>query len=112
MEKRVFGQKLNYIRKSKKITSEKLAEKCDVNASYIRQLEAGIRVPSLKLFITLCNSLDISPEYLLSHDIKTMEKPEERYAHIVNKLQKLSPDELETIDCLLEAYITKKESVK
>lgn len=108
----MFGQKLNHIRKSKNFTSEKLADMCDVNASYIRQLEAGIRVPSLKLFIELCNSLDISPEYLLSHDIKKMEKPEEKYVHIVNKLEKLSPNELETIDCLLEAYIIKKESVK
>ncbi|WP_081640346.1 helix-turn-helix transcriptional regulator [Eubacterium sp. 14-2] len=49
MEKRVFGQKINYIRKSQKITSEQLAEMCDVNAGHIRQIESGIRLPSLSV---------------------------------------------------------------
>ena len=72
----------------------------------------GMRVPSLKLFICICNSLEVSPEYLLSNDLVKVEKPDDKYLHIVKKFEKLSPSELETIDCLLDTYIARKESVK
>lgn len=111
MENRVFGQKINEIRKSKRITSERLAEMCDVNAGHIRQIEAGIRLPSLKLFICICNSLKVSPEYLLSQDLNEYEKFDSGYEKIFLKLNKFSPQQLEMLDCLLDAYIVKMESV-
>lgn len=108
MEKRVFGQKINYIRKSKKITSEQLAEMCDVNAGHIRQVEAGLRSPSLKLLVDICNNLKVSPEYLLSQDLYDLDSYDGTYSKIVEKINKLSPQQLDILDCLLEAYIVKK----
>lgn len=107
MEKRVFGQKINFIRKSKKITSEQLAEMCDVNAGHIRQVEAGLRSPSLELLVDICNSLNVSPEYLLSQDLYQLEDYDGSYNKIIKKLNKLSPQQLDILDYLLEAYILK-----
>lgn len=111
MEKRVFGQKINYIRKSKKITSEQLAEMCDVNAGHIRQVEAGLRSPSLKLLVDICNNLNVSPEYLLSQDLNEYENYDSGYEKIILKLNKFTPQQLEMLDCLLDTYIVKMESV-
>lgn len=100
MEKRVFGQKINYIRKSQKITSEQLAEMCDVNAGHIRQIESGIRLPSLSVFIESCNSLKISPEYLLENELREYKQYDSVYKKIIEKMDKLSPQQLDLLDSL------------
>ena len=105
MEKRVFGQRINYIRKSQKITSEQLAEICGVNAGHIRQIEAGMRLPSLNLFIEICNGLQVSPEYLLASELKEYNQYDDRYDKIKEKLDKLSPQEVELLDSLLDTYV-------
>ena len=44
---------------------ERLAETCSINATYLRQIEAGSKVPSLPVFVSLCQALNVSPTYLL-----------------------------------------------
>ena len=66
MDKKLLGKKLNLARRDLGITSEKLAEACELNATYIRQIEAGMKMPSLPVFATLCKELNVSPSYLLS----------------------------------------------
>lgn len=58
-------ERINAVRKSKGMTSEKLAEACDIGASYLRQIESGAKVPSLPLFIVICQKLQVSPNCLL-----------------------------------------------
>lgn len=107
MGDRVLGKKINYVRKQKKMTSEKLAELCDVNAGHIRQIEAGTRLPSFRLFVEICNSLMVSPNYLLEQDLIASEDYEEKYKSIFQKVKKLTPDQIETLDYLLDAVIKK-----
>ena len=38
---------------------------CSINATYLRQIEAGTKVPSLPVFVSLCQALNVSPTYLL-----------------------------------------------
>lgn len=64
MDKRKLGQRINTVRKSKGMTSEKLAEACDIGASYLRQIESGAKVPSLPLFVVICQKLQVSPNRL------------------------------------------------
>lgn len=56
MERRLLGKRINQIRKERGLTSEALSEICDVNAGHIRQIESGIRLPSLPLFIRICQA--------------------------------------------------------
>lgn len=65
MDKKTFGKRLNLARKDKGITSERLSELCNLNATYVRQIEAGIKMPSLPVFVTMCKALKVSPSYLL-----------------------------------------------
>ena len=65
MNKKMLGQRINSARKERGLTSEQLAEQCYISAAYLRQIESGKKVPSLPLFISLCNELNVSPNYLL-----------------------------------------------
>lgn len=65
MDKKALGKRINITRKSRSLTSERLSELCEVNATYIRQIEAGQKTPSLPVFVDICNALEVSPTYLL-----------------------------------------------
>ncbi|MCI8496571.1 MAG: helix-turn-helix transcriptional regulator [Lachnospiraceae bacterium] len=115
MENRVLGQKIAVLRKAKKITSEKLAYMCSVYPGHIRQIESGVRLPSLKLFVDICNALQVSPEYLLSQELEMfeqMENADEMHKNVINKIKRLTPKELNILHSLLESYFISLESIK
>ena len=66
MENNSLGRKINTTRKEMGLTSEKLSELCNINATYLRQLESGSGMPSLPVFISICKELKVSPSYMLS----------------------------------------------
>lgn len=65
MDKKLLGKRINTARKERGWTGERLAETCSINATYLRQIEAGSKVPSLPVFVSLCQALNVSPTYLL-----------------------------------------------
>ncbi len=65
MDKKWLGRQINRARKDRGLTSEKLAEACNINATYLRQIESGRSTPSLPIFVSLCRELKVSPSYLL-----------------------------------------------
>lgn len=65
MDKKLLGKRINMARKERGWTGERLAETCSINATYLRQIEAGTKVPSLPVFVSLCQALNVSPTYLL-----------------------------------------------
>ena len=61
-----LGRRINIVRKEKGLTSEGLSELCYINGTYLRQIEAGSKVPSLPVFVSICRALEVSPSYLLA----------------------------------------------
>ena len=64
MNQKEFGAKLRGKRKECKLSYQELAERCHVNHGYIRQLEAGNKLPSVSLLFIICDVLGTSPNYL------------------------------------------------
>ncbi len=64
-----LGNRIHEARKGIGISSDKLAELCDVGAVHIRKIESGSKVPSIQLFTRICNALQISPHYLLQDSL-------------------------------------------
>ncbi len=115
MENRVLGQKIGALRKSKKITSEQLANMCNVYSGHMRQIESGVRLPSLKLFVTICNTLQVSPEYLLLQELDKFDESENVdciYQKVMKNIKKLTPNELNMLNSLIETYLNNIESAK
>ena len=102
MNKKLLGKRINTARKSRGLTSEKLSELCDINATYLRQIEAGIKTPSLPLFVQLCETLKVSPSYLLTDSISGgLDGCDE-----LNSLcQNASPGQLKLITALISASL-------
>ena len=73
MERIGLGKYINILRKDRGLTSDRLSELCNINATYLRQIESGVKIPSLPVFIDICNALKISPDYLLQDDLEENE---------------------------------------
>ena len=69
MEQSKLGKRINEVRKDRCLTAEKLSELCNINATYLRQIEGGAKMPSLPVFIDICKALRISPDYLLRDEL-------------------------------------------
>lgn len=64
-----LGNRIRTARKDKGYTADYVADQCNINASYYRQLESGRKIPSLPMLIQLCNVLDATPNYLLQDEL-------------------------------------------
>jgi len=51
MNKMNFGKRVREVRKKQDLTSEKLAEICEISPVYVRQIECSARTPSLLVFM-------------------------------------------------------------
>ncbi len=68
-----FGRQLRNLREAKGWSQEELADQCNIHRTYVSQLERGLKSPTLRLFWTLCHSLEIVPSHYLSQVEKAME---------------------------------------
>ena len=66
MGDKLLGRRIIAARKDRGITSERLSELCNINDTYMRQIESGAKIPSLPVFVTICKELRVSPSYLLA----------------------------------------------
>ena len=65
-----IGQRIRAARQKKGITQEKLAEMVGAGTTHISHIETGNTIPSIKMFIAIVNSLDVSADQLLCDSLK------------------------------------------
>ena len=57
--KNQLGAKIAYLRKHKRFSQERLAEKSDISAIYIGEIERGEANPTLDKLKAIANALDV-----------------------------------------------------
>lgn len=103
MEKKTLGKRINITRKDHGITAEQLAELCSINATYLRQIEGGSKIPSLPLFIQLCNTLETSPDYLLQDEVDSKQRRKIKELELL--WEKATPSTQQLVIAMLEAAL-------
>lgn len=103
MDKKALGKRINIARKSRRLTSERLSELCEVNATYIRQIEAGKKTPSLPVFVDICNALEVSPTYLLRDMLGKNEMSE--FDELSALWNDAEPDQIRIVTAMLRAAL-------
>lgn len=99
MDKAALGKRLRQARKDKGLTSEKLSELCSINATYLRQIEAGTKVPSLPVFVSLCRELGTHSDFLLIDSLPGIGI--EEYNELSSLLQTATPSQMKVITAML-----------
>ena len=107
MEKKSLGKRFREARLNKKYTQEVLAEKADIGVMYLGEIERGVKMPSLNVFIRLVEALEISADYVLRNELSSGR--EYVFDELTKKLEGLTPAQRKTATCILEAYIDNLE---
>ena len=79
----------------------------NINATYLRQIEGGTKVPSLPVFINICNALKISPDYLLRDALEDNEVSKIR--ELAELWESTSPGQQEIAVAMIRAVLERKE---
>lgn len=66
-DKELMGKKLQMVRKEKGYTQEHLSELVGISNRTLNLMEKGKSGMKLETLIKFCNSLDVSPNYILSY---------------------------------------------
>lgn len=104
MERAALGKRIRESRIKKGYTQHYLAERADVGVVYISEIERGIKMPSLNIFIKLIDALDVSADYILRDEISAGK--EHICMEITEKLLALTPSQRKTATDILNAYLS------
>ena len=96
-----LGMRIKIARKGAGLTGEKLSELCDINAAYLRQIECGMKTPSLPLFVTLCQVLKVSPSFLLADILPGCD--DQDIEMLMRKCKEASPQQIKMYMAMLRA---------
>lgn len=103
MDKTALGQRLRQIRQQKGLTQQALADIAQIGNVYLGEIERGIKMPSLHIFIKLIEALDISADYVLRDDLTSGRHY--IYDDITQKLKDLTPQNRKAAVDILDAYL-------
>lgn len=97
-----IGEKLRFLRKSKKLTTTDIAVKVNVTQSYISQFENGRAVPDIFLLKNICNVLGVTlAEFFTENEIEL--HPE--YRQLIKKAKKLNSDRLRILNEVIDEWV-------
>ena len=103
MDKAAIGARIREARGISGMTQEQLAEKVDVNTTYISDIERGAKFPSMALFIRLVNALDVSSDFILRGELNSGKTYV--YDELTKKLENLTPQQRENVSVMIDAYL-------
>lgn len=105
MDKKALGKRINTVRKRLGITADKLAEMVNINATFLRQIEGGTSSPSLPVFLSICNALGTSPNYLAAESLTHNEL--DCCVELLDLWKKATPEQIELITAMIKVAVEK-----
>lgn len=121
--KKIFGENVKLIRKSKKITQEKLAELVEIDLRQLARIEAGESFVTAETIERLSEQLEV-PYSMLFHTEKELKKVEKttlytienyknNYNRMIKNIKKIAENDKKTeFVCLAIEALDKKTSLE
>lgn len=104
MERVALGKRIRESRISKGYTQQDLADRAEIGVVYISEIERGIKMPSLNIFIKIVEALDVSADYVLRDELPSGK--DYVCTEITEKLLILTPGQRKTASDILSAYLS------
>lgn len=103
MDAAKIGQRIQQVRKTRRMTQSQLAAKVDISTKYLSNIECGDKVPKFEPFVAIANALEVDANSLLV-DVLTVSSVIIS-SEITEKLAKLSPYEQRRVKRLFDVII-------
>lgn len=106
----LLGKRIREVRKNHGYTSKQAAEELNISQTYLRQIESGknCKVPSLSIFVSICNLFHVSPDYLLQDQLEENDLSDIREIQVL--YEKASCSTQRVAIAMLKAAIEQLES--
>ena len=101
MYEKDFAMRLSKLRMQKGVSARDMSLSIGQNAGYINNIETGKDLPSMHGFFYICEYLNVSPQEFFDIDSSQPEK----MRVLEEKLKKLTPQQLDSVDTLVSAII-------
>lgn len=94
-----LGEKIRYLRRNKGLTQQQLADKADIDYSYIGAIERGEKNPTLETIEKIAAGLEIEiyKLFFFAGNTEESEKTDREIGHIVNLCSKKTKQVLHVI---------------
>ena len=103
MDAAKIGQRIQQVRKTRRMTQSQLAAKVDISTKYLSNIECGDKVPKFETFVAIANALEVDANSLLV-DVLTVSSVIIS-SEITEKLAKLSPYEQRRVNRLFDVIV-------
>ena len=103
MEKLTMGDRIKETRKKRGLTQEQLAERLGVSVEFVGQIERGLKMPSMQVFVKLVEVLNVSADYLLRDSISTGQLFGDNA--LGSKIEQLSRKERIALEAIIDTYL-------
>lgn len=70
INKKTFGHRVYLARTGANWTVAQMAKEIEISSGFLRKIEQGRQLPSLRIFIKLFTALHIAPDYFLRNDLE------------------------------------------
>lgn len=98
----LLGQRIREQRKEKGWTIEQFAERVELSANYVGDLERGVKIPKLETFIRIVEVLDVSADVLIRDSVASASHVADD--ELCKKLSQLTPGQKKAAIDILNAY--------
>ena len=104
MERAALGRRIRESRVKKGYTQQELADRAEIGVVYLSEIERGVKMPSLNIFIKIIDGLDVSADYVLRDELPSGK--EYICNEITEKVLSLTPSQRKTATDILNAYLS------
>lgn len=101
MFKNEFADRLSKLRLEKGVSTRDMSLSLGQNPGYINNIENGKALPSMSVFFSICDFLNISPSEFFDIENDNPEKIDE----VVDDLKKLNKEQLDNIAKLIKGLL-------
>lgn len=95
-----FYKRITYLREEKGITVNRLANLAGISQSFLREIELGVKKPSIETLSYICDALEISLKDFFDDDL-FKQFPENE---LLKEIYKLTPEQRKLLLQLLKSF--------
>lgn len=103
MDKCILGKRIREARLKKGYTQQLLANQAEIGEVYLGEIERGLKMPSMNIFVKIIETLDISADSILRDELSSGSI----YINneITDRLNGLTPQQRKIAADILDAYL-------
>jgi transcriptional regulator with XRE-family HTH domain len=103
MDRKSIGRRIQTYREAAGMSQDVLAETLELSTIYISTIERGVRTPSLEVFVSIANALNVSADLLLVDVLRNGYKV--KASLLSEKLETKSAEDRERAFKVIEALV-------